>query len=131
TGATASSASWRTSTLATPRCTMRPRRTSRWSRRSRRRRPVTDYPALGFDPAPGDCAALEQVGRAWLSLSERLAEEAGGLDALRAGMTWTGLAAQACLARLHVVPGDLHAAADACRSAGRTLQTYADELRRL
>jgi len=92
---------------------------------------VTEYAALGFDPAPGDAQALDGAGAAWLSLAEQLAAEADGVNALRAGLTWTGRAADACLARMHVVPGDLQTAADACRSAGRTLRGYAGDLRRL
>ena len=92
---------------------------------------MTEYAALGFDPAPGDAQALDGAGAAWLSLAEQLAAETDGVNALRAGLTWTGRAADACLARMHVVPGDLQTAADACRSAGRTLRGYAGDLRRL
>ena len=92
---------------------------------------MTDYPALGFDPAPGDACTLAAAGAAWLAVSEQLAAEADGVAALHAGLTWTGRAAAACVERLHVVPADLHTAADACRHAGRALSHYADELRRL
>jgi len=90
---------------------------------------VTDYTALGFDPAPGDAGALEQAGSAWLALSEQLIVEADGVRALHSGLTWTGRAASACIERLHVVPADLQNAADACRTGGRTLLRYAVELR--
>jgi len=131
TGVTACVASSTTSTTATSHCGTRPRRTSRWSRRSRRRPAVTDFAALGFDPAPGDADGLQEAGGAWLALSAQLAEEADGVRALQSGLSWNGRAATACVERLHVVPSDLHTAADACRAAGRTLQHYADELRRL
>lgn len=92
---------------------------------------MTDFPALGFDPAPGDAAALADAAGAWLALSDQLADEAQGVAALRSGLTWTGRAASACVERLHVVPTDLETAATACRSAGRALSHYADELARL
>jgi hypothetical protein len=83
---------------------------------------------LGFDPAPGDAAALQEAGHAWLALSQQLFDEAAGIAALHSGVSWSGRAASACVERLHVVPADLHAAASACGTAGRTLQHYADEL---
>jgi hypothetical protein len=99
---------------------------------------VSDYPSqrcptLGFDPAPGDTATLERVAAAWQSLGGHLCEQADAVDALRdapsrAGLAWQGRAAAACLDRLHVVPGDLRAAADACRTAGRAVWHYADAL---
>src|SRR5438046_1563115 len=108
----------------------------RSSRRSPGRPPVTEYPALGypalgFEPAPGDAQTLDGAGAAWLSLAEQLAAEADGVTALRDGLTWTGRAAEACLARIQVVPADLRTAADACRAAGRTLRGYAEDLRHL
>ena len=90
-----------------------------------------DFAALGFDPAPGDADALQEAGGAWLALSAQLREEADGVRALQSGLSWNGRAATACVERLHVVPADLHTAADACRTAGRTLQHYAEELRAL
>ena len=92
---------------------------------------MTDFPALGFDPAPGDAAALAAAAGAWLTLSEQLAQEAQGVAALHSGLTWTGRAASACVERLHVVPADLETASSACRSAARALSHYADELTRL
>lgn len=92
---------------------------------------MTDYAALGFDPAPGDARTLDEAGASWLALADQLTAEADGVTALQAGMTWTGRAAEACLSRMHVLPGDLHTAADACRSAGRTLRGYAEHLLRL
>ena len=92
---------------------------------------MTEYEALGFDPAPGDANAFEQAGGSWLALSQQLIEEADGVAALHSGLSWSGRAATACVERLHVVPKDLETAADACRTAGRTLQHYATELRGL
>jgi hypothetical protein len=92
---------------------------------------VTAYPSLGFDPAPGDATTLQQVASAWTRLGAELAEQADGVDAVRTGLLWQGAAAAACVARLHVVPADLRAAADACASAGRSIAAYADELHAL
>jgi len=92
---------------------------------------VTEFAALGFDPAPGDTDALQQAGAAWLALSAQLTEEADGVRALQSGLSWNGRAATACDERLHVVPSDLHTAANACAAAGRTLAHYAEELQRL
>jgi len=92
---------------------------------------VSEFAALGFDPAPGDAKALQEAAGAWLALSAQLGEEADGVAALQSGLAWKGRAAAACVERLHVVPTDLETAATACRAAGRTLQHYADELRRL
>src|SRR5712672_1788907 len=100
TGATACVASSTTSTTVTSRCRTRPRRTSRWSRRSRRRPAVTEFAALGFlalgfDPVPGDADALQEAGGALLALSAQLGEEADGVHALHSGLSWNGRAATA------------------------------------
>lgn len=92
---------------------------------------VTAYPSLGFDPAPGDATTLGEAGSAWTRLGDELAAQAEGVDAVRSGLMWQGAAAAACVARLHVVPADLRAAAEACRSAGRSLAAYAGDLRDL
>ena len=86
------------------------------------------YPALGFDPSPGDPRRLDEVGAAWSRLGAQLAEQSAEVRALQAGDVWRGHAADACLGRLHVVPRDLETAAAACAAAGRSVRAYAEHL---
>jgi hypothetical protein len=57
------------------------------------------FPALGFDPAPGDPAATREVSRAVGLLARQVAQAAGTLSGAR-GEDWTGLHADAFRAHL-------------------------------
>lgn len=82
-----------------------------------------DFPALGFDPAPGDPAALlaaaGSVGRA----GDTFAAAAGDVDRLSAS-GWTGEAADAFRGRLADLPRDLGLASRSHGAAQRALSGY-------
>jgi uncharacterized protein YukE len=86
------------------------------------------FPALGFDPAPGEpeplAAESARVGGVARSLAAAAATVA------RVDADWTGDAAAAFRARLGELPRDLDTAAAAHRELGRTLADYADGLAR-
>lgn len=87
------------------------------------------FPALGFDPAPGDPEALEVLGTDCVRLAGELADDADRVRILQRGVLWSGRAAEAFVARLEDLPRDLDRAAEAHREAGRALGTFDFALR--
>lgn len=87
------------------------------------------FPALGFDPAPGEpeqaCACAREHRRAAVEL-DRLAAQVARLPASVA--TWRGAAATAFSAALAPLPGRLREAAQALAATGAHLSAWADEL---
>src|SRR4051812_26313215 len=87
---------------------------------------IVAFPALGFDPAPGDPEALRASAAAVDVVGRSLSTAAGSVAGLDAG--WTGDAAAAFRARLGQLPRDLGLAATAHSATARTLLDYADGL---
>jgi hypothetical protein len=88
---------------------------------------VHEFPALGFDPAPGEPGVVTAVEQAIGRQAQRLAESEHRLGHLQAGQ-WTGQAAGAFAADLGHLPGDLRRATSAHAEAVAALQSYAGEL---
>src|SRR3954464_10298123 len=85
------------------------------------------FPALGFDPAPGDPAGRDSAGRVALSTARTL--DSCGRQLTRANpAAWDGPAATAFRADLAALPRDLDRAARAHRAAGHALIDYAAAL---
>lgn len=90
------------------------------------------FPALGFDPAPGEpeeCGALAREHRRAAAELDRLAAEVARLP--EAVATWRGAAAAAFTAALAPLPGQLRDAAQALASTGARLSAWAFELEQL
>jgi hypothetical protein len=89
--------------------------------------PVTrTFPALGFDPAPGQPELLAAEARRAGAAARSLAESAAAVARLDAD--WTGDASVAFRARLGDLPRDLGLASAAHREVGWALDGYADGL---
>ncbi|GAA2258669.1 hypothetical protein GCM10010430_48380 [Kitasatospora cystarginea] len=90
---------------------------------------TAQFPALGFDPAPGSPASVD-------ALVGRLTTAAGALESAqqslsslnRAGGSWQGDAAQAFAGKVTELPGLLRDSDDAVRTAARQLQSWRDQL---
>ena len=88
---------------------------------------VREFPGLGFDPAPGDPAALTAAAEAAKStagLFERSVTTVSGLDS----STWSGAAGDGFRSQLASLPRDLGTARDAHSTAASALSDYAAEL---
>jgi uncharacterized protein YukE len=84
------------------------------------------FPALGFDPAPGDPESLRASAGQVDAVGRSLSAAAGSIAGLDAG--WAGDAAAAFRARLGELPRDLGHACTAHASVARALLAYADGL---
>ncbi len=90
---------------------------------------VHSFPALGFDPAPGEPAELDTLGADCARFAAELADHAQRAAALRDGFVWNGEAATAFRHCLEHVPQDLGTAGEAFAQAGGALRAYGDLLR--
>jgi hypothetical protein len=80
-----------------------------------------EFPALGFDPAPGDPAALTDAAARATAAATTFATAADELTPVQ----WTGDAADSFRATIGPLPADLGRADSAHRTAARTLADYA------
>jgi hypothetical protein len=87
---------------------------------------VVAFPALGFDPAPGDPESLRASAGEVDAVGRSLSAAAGSIAGLDAG--WAGDAAAAFRDRLGELPRDLGHASTAHASVARALLAYADGL---
>jgi uncharacterized protein YukE len=88
---------------------------------------VYEFPVLGFDPAPGDPAAVECLQRDVRQQADSLAESVRHLGRLHAS-SWTGVASDAFHEEATSLPADLSTAAHAYAEVAAALNTYAGEL---
>ena len=88
---------------------------------------IRDFPGLGFDPAPGDPAALSTAGTAAGRAGQQFADGASTLSRLSSG-DWTGQAADAFRGQLARLPTDLNSAAHAHTEAAHALADYSATL---
>ncbi|MEV4616318.1 putative T7SS-secreted protein [Kitasatospora sp. NPDC049258] len=90
---------------------------------------AADFPALGFDPAPGNPGSVD-------TLVTRLNTAAGALESAhqslssltRVGGSWQGDAAQAFAAKVTELPGLLQDSDDAVRTAAQQLNSWRGQL---
>lgn len=87
------------------------------------------FPALGFDPVPGEPDQLEQLGASCNRFGAELDDDAQRVRELGAGFVWVGPAAAAFRGRLDHLPRDLERTAEAYREAGRALLLFSGALR--
>ena len=88
----------------------------------------TGFPALGFDPAPGDPAALTAAAES-LEGVRSIAADAGVAVARLDTGGWAGEAGDGFRSRIAPLPADLDRVARAHRRAAATLAGYGAELR--
>ena len=86
-----------------------------------------EFPALGFDPAPGDPGAVEAAARGVDGAGRVFGDAAANVSRLNSS-GWTGEAADAFRGQLKDLPRDLDLAARSHQGTARTLRTYAEEL---
>ena len=86
-----------------------------------------EFPALGFDPAPGDAGAVEAAARHVDVAARTFGRAAGDLARLNSS-TWTGEAAESFRGQLKDLPRDVDLAAQAHQTAARTLTNYGTDL---
>ena len=93
---------------------------------------MTDFPALGFDPAPGDAAGVKELAERYRRISTKLGSAADTLDtvASRTGL-WSGDAADAFLGNVNRLPEYLGTAVESTSSASSALGGWATTLREL
>ena len=87
------------------------------------------FPALGFDPAPGDPDSIDAVARGCARCAQDLSADADQLQRLTQHVDWQGGGADAFAthpARLHDALGR---ASDAHGGTGTALASYATALR--
>ena len=87
-----------------------------------------EFPALGFDPAPGDAGAVASAA-ADVDGAGRLFSDASGNVARLNSTGWTGEAADAFRGQLKDLPRDLDLAARSHQTTARTLADYDSGLR--
>ena len=85
--------------------------------------PRREFPALGFDPAPGDVRALATSSGEMQSVGRAFGRARADLDSLDSS-GWTGAAGDGFRARLENLPGDLDLAAAAHATASKALEAF-------
>ncbi|HVE29547.1 MAG TPA: hypothetical protein VNC80_05745, partial [Mycobacteriales bacterium] len=88
---------------------------------------VREFPALGFDPAPGDAAALSSAAADVTGAGTVFSDASANVSKLNSS-TWTGDAADAFRGQLNDLPRDLDLAADSHRTAAKALTDYGSAL---
>jgi hypothetical protein len=89
--------------------------------------PTYEFPALGFNPARGDPAAVETAAQASRQFAERLARDVATLNRMQAA-TWVGEAGDAFREKVKDLPRDLDRARAAHEATGTALRGYATAL---
>jgi hypothetical protein len=87
------------------------------------------FPALGFDPAPGDPDSIDAVARECARCARDLGADADQLQRLTQHVDWQGGAADAFAAHPTQLHDDLGRASDAHGGTGTALASYAAALR--
>jgi len=88
---------------------------------------MREFPALGFDPAPGDAATVSAAARQVDGAARTLGDASGNVSRLNSS-GWTGEAAEAFRGRLEDLPRDLDLAARSHQTTARTLSDYSSGL---
>jgi predicted nucleotidyltransferase len=88
---------------------------------------IREFPALGFDPTPGDARAVKAAARQMDRAARTFVDASRGVGRLNSS-GWTGEAAEAFRGELKDLPRDLEFAARSHRAAARTLSKYGFDL---
>lgn len=86
-----------------------------------------DFPALGFDPAPGNLARVQSTTETTRQYADQLGRHRDGMQRLRTD-SWVGGAADAFRGQAKDLPRDLGRAHDAHRAVADALSGYTDAL---
>lgn len=86
-----------------------------------------EFPALGFDPAPGDAGALGSAADAVTGAGKVFGDASANVTRLNSS-GWTGDAAESFRGQLKDLPRDLDLAARSHRTAARALTSYGSGL---
>lgn len=86
-----------------------------------------EFPALGFDPAPGDPAVVRAAAGSVDRAGRTFADASGHVHSLSTS-SWTGDAADAFRSRLEELPRDLDAASRSHAAAARALDEFGSGL---
>lgn len=86
-----------------------------------------EFPALGFDPAPGDAGAVASAAGGVDGAGRVFGDASGNVDRLNSS-GWTGEAAEAFRGQLKDLPRDLDLAARSHQTAARELTGYGSGL---
>lgn len=89
--------------------------------------PTYEFPALGFDPAPGDPAALDTAAQASRQFAQRLSRDVQTLNRMTAS-SWVGSAGDAFRDKVRDLPTDLDRARAAYEATAGALSGYASTL---
>lgn len=89
----------------------------------------TSFPALGFDPCPGDADALDALARHCRRTAAGLRTDADALRRASSEAWWQGDAARAFAGYAAALPRDLARAASSYEAVARALLTHGAELR--
>ncbi|HST63627.1 MAG TPA: hypothetical protein VLM05_00440 [Mycobacteriales bacterium] len=84
---------------------------------------VREFPALGFDPAPGDAGALDAAAADVAATGKVFGDASANVSRLNSS-GWTGDAADAFRGQLKDLPRDLDLAARSHQTAARALTDY-------
>jgi uncharacterized protein YukE len=87
-----------------------------------------EFPALGFDPAPGDPGAVESAASSVDGAGRVFGDASANVNRLNSS-AWTGDAADAFRGQLKDLPRDLDLAARTHQTTARTLKDYGSGLR--
>jgi uncharacterized protein YukE len=91
--------------------------------------PPKNYPALGFDPAPGTPANVAAFATAFKNAAGRLQDARGEIDAVARGVGgWEGQAAESFRNRIHGFPKKLDEAASTMTKAANLLEEWNQDL---
>jgi uncharacterized protein YukE len=89
--------------------------------------PTYEFPALGFNPAPGDPAAVDGAAQASRQFAERLARDVATLQRMQAS-SWVGEAGDAFRDKIKDLPRDLDRSRAAHEATAGALGNYATAL---
>ncbi|MEY9843779.1 uncharacterized protein YukE [Streptacidiphilus sp. BW17] len=86
------------------------------------------YPGLGFNPAPGNLAAITELSMAMTSSQRMLTEALHLITSVGRSDTWEGDAANAFLSKVGQLPSKLQEAEDSFGTAAKDLNGWQNEL---
>ncbi|HEY4019363.1 MAG TPA: CHAP domain-containing protein [Pseudonocardiaceae bacterium] len=86
------------------------------------------FPALGFDPAPGDLDAVHSAVAALRSSGKQITEAHDAVSGVHTGNSWTGQAAEGFQHQVSTLGTNVSAASSTIDGASKVLGQWADDL---